>query len=32
MCAFLTYDLYDLSQQHSICDVCLQVLDQTLVS
>lgn len=26
------YDLYDLSQQHSIRDVCLQVLDQTLVS
>lgn len=26
------YDLYDLSQQHSVCDVCLQILDQTLVS
>lgn len=26
------YDLYDLSQQHSVRDVCLQVLDETLVS
>lgn len=28
----LTDNLYDLSQQYSVCDVRLQVLDQTLVS
>lgn len=28
----LTYDLNDLRQQHAVCDVRLQVLDQPLVS
>lgn len=32
LCLGLTYNLDDLGQQHSVCDVGLQVLDQALVS